>query len=80
MSAHSVKLSLEDGSVIYITPQKARELKKCGMVSIVSEMPFQLKLRAGYRGSETGMVQKWSACSDGCYVMNGAVLKQIPKP
>lgn len=80
MSAHSIKLNLEDGSVIYITPRRARELQKRAMVSIVSAKPFQLKLRAGSGESETSSVQKWSTHSAGL-VMHGAILtKRTPKP
>ncbi len=80
MSAHSVKLSLEDGSAIYITPRKARSLRKDHMATVVSTKPFELRLCADCRDGDLAGIQRWSSCSDGVMKMNGAVLmKQVPR-
>jgi hypothetical protein len=80
VSAHSVKLSLEDGSAIYITASKARALRKDGKVSIVSTKPFELRLRVDCRDIDPAGMQRWSTHSDGMK-MNGAVLmKMAPRP
>lgn len=80
MSAHSVKLSYEDGSVIYITARKARALRKNGKASVVSTKPFELRLRASCGDSDPAGMQRWSAHSTGLK-MNGAVLmKHVPRP
>ena len=80
MSAHSVKLSREDCSVIYITARKARALRKDGKVSVVSTKPFELRLRAGCEDIKLEGMQRWSTHSDGMK-MNGAVIMwRAPRP
>ena len=68
--SHTVKLSFENGAVAYITPSRARRLRKKGEAYIVSQSPFELRMRA--------QIQQWSSKSEG-RVMNGAVLmRQLP--
>jgi len=76
MPGRSVKLKFEDGGVIYISPKKARELRKSGAATVASQQPFVLKLKAGVELIE-GTVQRWTPISDG-RVMSGAILERRP--
>jgi hypothetical protein len=78
MPAHSVKLSLEDGQVIYISPNEARRLLKDRVAAIASQRPFALRMRAGAEaGFEECKVQPWTAVS-GWMLMNGSLLERKP--
>jgi len=78
MPAHSVKLSLEDGRVIYVSPSTARQLRKDGLAVIASEQPFTLRMRPGAEVEpEECMIQRWSRISGGI-LMNGSLLERKP--
>lgn len=81
MPAHSVKLNLEDGQVIYVSPNKARRLLKDRKAVIASRQPFALRMRAGADGEfEEGKVQRWTVVSGGM-LMNGSLLeRRSPRP
>jgi hypothetical protein len=69
MSTHSVRLEFQSGAAIYISPSKARRLRKDGKAVIASQRPFVLRF--------VSTVQRWSPTSDG-RVMSGAVLEKNP--
>ena len=85
MSAHSVKLMFEDGTSIYISPNRARRLRKQKLVTVSSFQPFVLQSkRNGFIGD---FVQRWTSVSDqeriqgvpvGGVVMSGAALNRRP--
>jgi hypothetical protein len=78
MPAHSVKLSLEDGHVIYVSPSKARRPLKDRVAAIASEQPFALRMRAGAEVEpEECKVQRWTGVS-GRMLMNGSLLERKP--
>ena len=78
MPAHSVKLSLEDGQVIYVSPSKARRLLKDRKAAIASRQPFALRMRAGAEAEfEECKVQRWTVVSGGM-LMNGSILERRP--
>jgi hypothetical protein len=78
MPAHSVKLSLEDGQVIYVSPNRARRLLREGAVAIASQRPFALRMRAGVQVDlEEYRVQRWARVSAGL-LMNGSLLERKP--
>jgi hypothetical protein len=63
----SVILLLPNGKVTRITAEQARELRKAKSAEVVRPQPYTLRLLPH--------VQKWGRLSDGCCVMNGAVLQ-----
>jgi hypothetical protein len=78
MPAHSVKLSLEDGQVIYVSPTKARRLLKGKTAVIVSQQPFTLRMKSGGQIELDGCkVQRWTGISGGVR-MNGSLLERKP--
>jgi hypothetical protein len=78
MPAHSVKLILEDGRVIYVSPSRARQLLKYRVAAIASERPFAVRMRAGAElESEKCTVQRWTGVS-GRMLMNGSLLERKP--
>lgn len=78
MPSHSVRLNLEDGQVIYVSPNKARRLLKGGVAAIASQRPFALKMRSRAEAeSQEFRVQRWTAVS-GRMLMNGSLLERKP--
>jgi hypothetical protein len=70
--SHSIKLSFGNGAVTYITPFRARQLRKKKEAYIFSKLPFELRMR--------NQIQAWSGRSDGKFVMSGAVLmRKLPR-
>ena len=78
MCAHSVKVNLQDGQAIYISPNQGRKLLKDKKAVIVSERPFQLQIRAGAEAEfNECQIQRWTGISRGM-LMNGSLLEQKP--
>jgi hypothetical protein len=80
VSAHSVKLSLEDGSAIYITARKARALRKDDKASVVSTKPFELRLRTGCGDDDLSGMQRWSTHSAGMSMNGAAIMRRALRP
>jgi hypothetical protein len=78
MPGHSVKLSLEDGQVIYVSPTKARRLLKGKAAAITSQQPFALRMKSGRQAElDECRVQRWTGVS-GSMRMNGSLLERKP--
>jgi hypothetical protein len=62
--------------VIYVSPRRARELRRRNLATVVSFRPFVLRLN----GTDVSDFEhhEWSRLSDGVMRMNGALLERRP--
>jgi hypothetical protein len=81
VSSNSVALLVGDGGRIYISPNRARQLRKQKAASVVSFQLFVLRLVAA-NALEDCAVQVWGRTSDGRKTkMSGAFFtKHPPRP
>ena len=80
MPSHSVRLKLNSGTSVYISPNRARRLLKAREARIVSEKPFVLHATVEMQEStvQESSVQRWTSQSDRLTKMSGSFFERNP--
>jgi hypothetical protein len=79
VSTRSVKLTFDDGGQIYITPNRARQLRRQKAVIVISYQPFVLRSKGNARPDDC-VVQRWTEKSGGAWMSGKLLNKRTPRP
>jgi hypothetical protein len=79
VSTHSVKLTFDDGGVIYVSPNRARQLRKQQAVVVVSYQPFVLRATRSAQLDDCA-IQRWTGKSAGAWMSGKLLNKRAPRP